>query len=173
MSHLLLFISNHQQLKSRYFSWLISRKKSPKKVLCKLSCIFATPEKGRQFIVVKKGRQGTLFMTISRLTVGSQRLLPGAVPGIKGKCLAPGQAGGLQKCILHTNQHVYLPLSFHSPHNALSLSSPAKSLVWYFDKTPACSTLLQKGLSSFNKDPFCRMILEKQGWANRGEAGPW
>lgn len=36
---------------------------------------------------------------------------------------------------------------------------------------PYAQTLQQKGLSSFNKDPLCRMILEKQGFASRGKAG--
>lgn len=81
--------------------------------------------------VVGQDWEGTLwlFMAISRPSVGSQRLFPGAVPGSKGKYKAPEQAGGLQKHVLHASQHVYLPLSFHSPHSALSLLAPAKSVV--------------------------------------------
>lgn len=91
---------------------------------------------------------------------GLPKAASGAVPG--SKLSGP------------TRQHVYLLLSFHRLPQCPSLLFPAKSLVWHFDKTPACSTLLQKGLSCFDKDeePFCRMTLEKQGWASRSEASP-
>lgn len=153
--------------------WLVNfKKKDPLKMFCiSFHVFFPTPERGRQFIVVRKGCQGTVH-GYQQADCGLPKADSWSCARDQREVFGPGQAGELQKHILHTSHHVYLPLSFQRPHSALFLLSPAKSLVWYFDKTPACSALLQKRLSSFDKDHFCRMILEKQDCA-RCEADPW
>lgn len=116
-----------------------------------------------------------LFMEGSNSKVSSGRLPAGAPPGSRGKCPALRQAGRQQKHLLHTIQHVLLPLSHQSPHSVCSCLYPAESLMWCFDKPTVCSALLQQECSSFGEDQeaCCRRILEKQACASEGKAGSW
>lgn len=131
---------------------------------------FSTPERGQQFIVVGKGWQGTLTVH------GYQQADSGLPKAPSWSCareqreLSGPRTGRWAAEASSTHQPAW-PLSFHSPHSALPFHPQPRAWWDTLTRHPYAQTLQQKGLSSFNKDPLCRMILEKQGFASRGKAG--